>query len=86
MRRGGRLATGDGNGRCGDGFGPRLAGPGTLRPQAYDPDGDYDGDRIPNDVCDYDSNGDGGVASPFLMESLVYPAVYLLWKRRAIRA
>jgi len=27
--------------------------------ETYDPDGRYYGDRIPNDACDYDSNGDG---------------------------
>lgn len=27
--------------------------------ETYDPDGVYYGDRIPNDACDYDSNGDG---------------------------
>ena len=30
-----------------------------MRPQAYDADGNYYADRIPNDACDYDSNGDG---------------------------
>lgn len=27
--------------------------------ETYDPDGRYYGDRIPNDACEYDSNGDG---------------------------
>jgi hypothetical protein len=27
--------------------------------ETYDPDGRYYGDRIPNDACDYDANGDG---------------------------
>jgi len=27
--------------------------------ETYDPDGRYYGDRIPNDACDYDLNGDG---------------------------
>jgi hypothetical protein len=27
--------------------------------EAYNPDGDYFGDKIPNDACDYDSNNDG---------------------------
>ena len=27
--------------------------------ESYNPDGDYFGDKIPNDNCDYDSNGDG---------------------------
>lgn len=27
--------------------------------ETYDPDGRYFGDRLPNDACDYDSNGDG---------------------------
>lgn len=27
--------------------------------ESYDPDGTYFGDKIPNDNCDYDSNGDG---------------------------
>jgi len=27
--------------------------------ETYDPDGRYFGDRIPDDACDYDSNGDG---------------------------
>jgi hypothetical protein len=27
--------------------------------ESYDPDGHYYGDRIPDDACDYDSNGDG---------------------------
>ena len=28
----------------------------------------------------------GGLATSFLMELLVYPAIYLLWKRREIGA
>jgi hypothetical protein len=27
--------------------------------ESYDPDGDYFGDKLVNDACDYDSNGDG---------------------------
>jgi hypothetical protein len=27
--------------------------------ETFDPDGRYFGDRVPNDACDYDSNGDG---------------------------
>jgi hypothetical protein len=27
--------------------------------ECYDPDGTYFGDKMPNDACDYDSNGDG---------------------------
>jgi hypothetical protein len=27
--------------------------------ESYNPDGDYFGDKIPNDACDYDSNNDG---------------------------
>jgi hypothetical protein len=27
--------------------------------ETWDPDGRYFGDRVPNDACDYDSNGDG---------------------------
>lgn len=27
--------------------------------ECYNPDGDYFGDKKPNDACDYDSNGDG---------------------------
>ncbi len=27
--------------------------------ESYNPDGTYFGDKIPNDACDYDSNGDG---------------------------
>jgi hypothetical protein len=27
--------------------------------ETYDPDGTYFGDKIPNDACDYDKNGDG---------------------------
>lgn len=27
--------------------------------ESYNPDGEYFGDKIPNDNCDYDSNGDG---------------------------
>jgi Cu(I)/Ag(I) efflux system membrane protein CusA/SilA len=28
----------------------------------------------------------GGLVTSFLLELLVYPAVFLLWKRRALRA
>ncbi len=27
--------------------------------ESYDPDGDYFGDKLVNDACDYDSDGDG---------------------------
>ncbi|MEF8874875.1 MAG: hypothetical protein V5A88_09450 [Candidatus Thermoplasmatota archaeon] len=36
--------------------------------ETYDPDGNYFGDKIPNDNCDYDSNGDGERDSNWAIE------------------
>jgi len=36
--------------------------------ESYDPDGNYFGDRIPNDNCDYDSDGDGRRDSNWAIE------------------
>ncbi|MFA6473125.1 MAG: T9SS type A sorting domain-containing protein, partial [Candidatus Latescibacterota bacterium] len=36
--------------------------------ETYDPDGQYFGDKIPTDNCDYDSNGDGKQDSNWALE------------------
>jgi len=36
--------------------------------ESYDPDGNYFGDKIPNDNCDYDSDGDGRRDANWAME------------------
>ncbi|MFO7619304.1 MAG: hypothetical protein R6W91_06600 [Thermoplasmata archaeon] len=36
--------------------------------ESYDPDGNYFGDKMPNDNCDYDSDGDGSTDSNWALE------------------
>ncbi|MGA9119062.1 MAG: hypothetical protein WB699_06815 [Bacteroidota bacterium] len=36
--------------------------------ESYDPDGKYFGDKLPNDNCDYDSNGDGSLDGNWAIE------------------
>lgn len=36
--------------------------------ETYDPDGNYYGDKIPNDACEYDSDGDGRRESNWAIE------------------